>query len=140
MREPTSGTLIEGLVLAGRREVQVHLVNDQVHGNGVVHGNLDQLLRCKNLDLIARYGNAQLLHLLKDGVADHVLRVAIHNRELGFLLYFVGELVFREIDGKNLEGSVGDKYQDRGPYDGFQPPRTALRATGSGRSEERRVG
>src|SRR5260370_6414686 len=108
-------TLKKGSILARRREVQLHAVNDQIHGNGVVQRNLHQLLRRKDFDLFARHGDVQLLRGLINGCANLVFRVVIHDREPRLLLHFVGELIFAELHGNDFELGVRDKYKGRGP-------------------------
>src|SRR5260370_2349304 len=82
-------TLVECLILAGGREVQVETVNNQINWNRIIHRNLHHAGVGDNLDLLTLAGYFQILHLFENDLANLLFGVTIHDREARLLLHLV---------------------------------------------------
>src|SRR5882724_2252524 len=120
--------LRQRLVLAGRREMEIEVVDQEVHGDSVIHLNFYERLIGDYLNLLALDRNVQILDDLINIVADLFFGIAIHIGVPGLFLHFVGELILGDIGGKDFVGDESAIDKDRGPHDRFDRATTPLRA------------
>ena len=92
--------------------MQVHMVGEQINRNGVIHGNLHNLLARFDLDLFSFRRNPQVLHDFEDIVANLFFRIAVYNRESRLLLNLVRQLIFRRIGRHNFYRRINRKRQN----------------------------
>src|SRR5258708_25895368 len=108
--------------------MQVQLVDEQVDRNGVVHADFHDVVVGDDFDFFALDGDLQIFHDFVDVVADLLFVVAVDDGEAGLFLHFVGELILRDVGGKDFIGYECAVDQDRGPQDRLDRAATALRA------------
>jgi hypothetical protein len=127
--------------------VQIHVVDEQVHRNGVVGGYSHEGAGSHHFDLLALDRDVQILGDLENVVADLILGVAVDHGEAGLLGHFVAELVLGHVSGDDFVGRVGAISQEDGPHNGLQRSFAALMgktaqeckvmATSTGTAEQR---
>src|SRR5882762_7678646 len=109
----------EGLILAGRRKMKIHVVEEQVHRDRVVRRYLHDGIRGQYLDGVALHRKFQFLNDLENIVANLIFGVAIHHREARLFQHLVRELIVRNIDRHNLDRGIDDEQQDHQVNDGL---------------------
>src|SRR5712672_2676224 len=68
------------LAFAGRREMKIDVIKQDVHRNGVVHEDRDFCGACGDFDSLAGCRNLQILHGLKNRVLYFVFGVMVYDR------------------------------------------------------------
>ena len=109
--------------------MEVHLVDQEVHRDGVVAGDLDDVLIGDDLDVFALDGDFQVFDHFKDLVPYLLFGVVIDDREPGLFLHFVGELILCDVRRQYLEGDERAIDEDGGPKDGLDCAAATLGAT-----------
>src|SRR5882724_2219371 len=104
--------LDQRLALAARCEVEFHLVDDQVHRDGVIQRDFDGGAVNGYLDLFSLHGNVQIFDGLEDFVANLILRIAIDHAETRKFLHLVGELIVGDVGRQYFDGSEYSRHQD----------------------------
>jgi len=108
--------------------MEVHLVDQEVHRDGVVAGDLDDVLIGDDLDVFALDGDFEVFDHFKDAVANLLFGVVIDDREPGLFLHFIGELILCDVRRQYLEGDERAIDEDGGPEDGLDCAAAALGA------------
>ncbi len=119
---------LQGLVLARGREMEVQLVDQQVHRNRVIHADFHDVVVGDDFDFFAFDGDLQIFHDLVDVVADLLFGVTVDDREASLFLHFVGELVLGHISGEDFIGNECAVDENGSPENRFDRAGSALRA------------
>jgi hypothetical protein len=92
--------------------MQVHVVGKQINRNGVIHGDLHNLIARFDLNVFSFYRNSQVLDNFKDIVANLLFRVAVYNRKARLFLNLVRQLIFRRVGRHDLYRRINRKSQN----------------------------
>ncbi len=112
--------------------MQVHVVGNQIDWNGVIHGDLHNLITRFDLYVFSFCRNSQVLHNFEDIVANLFFRVAVHHRKPRLLLNFVRKLIFRRVGRHDLYRRINRQSPDnRRDNEGLYFPVPALAQAGT---------
>src|SRR5271166_3574990 len=96
------------------------MVEKEIHGNGVIHGDSHHLHGADHFDVFLLGGNLQVLDLLENDSADLFFVGAVNYRETRLLLHLVGQFVLGNINRQKFEGQVNGQHQNDGVTDRFE--------------------
>jgi len=107
--------------------MEIEVVDQEVHGDGVIHLNFYQRLIGDDLNFFFLDRNVQVLHDFKNILSDLLFGVAVDVRVASLFLHFVGKLILGDVGGQYFVGYEDAIDKDRGPHDRFDRATTALR-------------
>src|SRR6266403_26404 len=114
------------LILTRRRKMEIQMIEKQVHGNGVVQGDLHHGIGGDYFDVLALGGNFQFLHGLEKNFPNLLLAVSVYHRKARLLLHLVGKLIVREVRRNNFHRRVNEQDNDRYDDNGLKPAFSAF--------------
>src|SRR5260370_3239934 len=114
----------EGFIFAGRREVQIEVVKQQINWDSIVYRNLHYPGVGDNLDVLTLYAVLQtlILHLFENDFANLLFGITIHDPEAGLPLHLILQLIFPNVSGHDFDRGADRKHDNRSDGDALQLP------------------
>src|SRR6266436_7178987 len=106
--------------------MEIQMIEKQVHGNGVVQGDLHHGIGGDYFDVLALGGNFQFLHGLEKNFPNLLLAVSVYHRKARLLLHLVGKLIVREVRRNDFHRRVNEQDNNRYDDNGLKPAFSAF--------------